>query len=59
MIFFKFGKEEYKNDRLITILECTVGLMIGTEIVWKKIKKSGKAIIITTLTQSLGTFVIV
>lgn len=44
---------------LIPILECTVGLMIGTEIVWKKIKKSGKAIIITTLTQSLGTFVIV
>lgn len=44
---------------LIPILECTVGLMIGTELVWKKIKKSGKAIIITTLTQSLGTFVIV
>ena len=44
---------------LIPILECTVGLMIGTELVWKKIKKSGKAIIITTLTQSLGTFIIV
>ena len=27
---------------LIPILECTVGLMIGTELVWKKIKKSGK-----------------
>lgn len=44
---------------LIPILECTVGLMIGTELIWKKIKKSGKAIIITTLTQSLGTFIIV
>lgn len=44
---------------LIPILECTVGLMIGTELVWNKIKKSGKAIIITTLTQSLGTFIIV
>lgn len=44
---------------LIPILECTVGLMIGTELVWKKIKKSGKAIIITTLIQSLGTFIIV
>lgn len=44
---------------LIPILECTVGLMIGTELVWKKIKQSGKAIIITTLTQSLGTFIIV
>lgn len=43
---------------LIPILECTVGLMIGTELVWKKIKQSGKAII-TTLTQSLGTFLIV
>lgn len=31
---------------LIPILECTVGLMIGTELVWKKIRKSGKAIII-------------
>lgn len=44
---------------LLPVLECTVGLMIGTELVWKKIKKSGKAIIITTLTQSLGTFLIV
>ena len=41
------------------ILECGVGLMIGTELVWQKIKKSGRAIIITTLTQSLGTFFIV
>lgn len=44
---------------IIPILECTVGLMIGTELVWKKIKESGKAIIITTLIQSLGTFIIV
>lgn len=33
--------------------------MIGTELVWNKIKRSGKAIIITTLTQSLGTFFLV
>ncbi len=44
---------------LIHIMECAVGLMIGTELVWKKIRKSGKTIIITTLTQSLGTFVLV
>lgn len=44
---------------LIPILECTVGLMIGTELVWNKVKKSGKSIIITTFTQSLGTFIIV
>lgn len=41
------------------ILECTVGLMLGTELVWKKIKKSGKSIVVTTLTQSLGTFLVV
>lgn len=44
---------------LVHILECGVGLMIGTELVWNKIKRSGKAIVITTLTQSLGTFFIV
>ena len=44
---------------VVHILECAVGLMIGTELVWKKIKRSGKAIIITTLTQSLGTFCMV
>lgn len=43
----------------IHVLECAVGLMIGTELVWKKIKKSGRSIIITTLTQSLGTFALV
>lgn len=47
----------YQN--VVHVLECAVGLMIGTELVWKKIKKSGRSIIITTLTQSLGTFLIV
>lgn len=41
---------------VVHVLECGVGLMIGTELVWNKIKRSGKAIVITTLTQSLGTF---
>ena len=44
---------------ILHVLECAVGLMIGTELVWNKIKRSGKAIIITTLTQSLGTFAVV
>lgn len=44
---------------IIEILECVVGLLIGTELVWNKIKKSGKQIIITTLTQSLGAFLVV
>lgn len=44
---------------LIHVLECAVGLMIGTELVWKKIKSYGKTLIVTTLTQSLGTFAVV
>lgn len=44
---------------VVHVLECAVGLMIGTELVWNKIKCSGKSIVITTLTQSLGTFFVV
>lgn len=33
--------------------------MIGTELVWKRLKQSGRQIIVTTLTQSLGTFLLV
>lgn len=44
---------------LINCLECSVGLLIGTELVFKKLKKNGSQIIITTLTQSIGTFIIV
>ncbi|SCJ72738.1 cytidylate kinase [Anaerotruncus sp. 2789STDY5834896] len=44
---------------IMHVLECAVGLMIGTELVWRKIRRSGKAIIITTLTQSIGTFLVV
>lgn len=43
----------------VRILECGVGLMIGTEIIWRDIKKSGSQIIVTTLTESLGTFLVV
>lgn len=46
-------------EATVHVLECTVGLMIGTELVWKKLKKSGKAIIVTTFTQSIGTFMVV
>ena len=44
---------------LLSLLECSVGLMIGTELVLKDLKKSGKQILITTLTQSLGAFLVV
>lgn len=44
---------------IITWMQCAFGLMLGTELVWRKIKTSGKALIVTTLTQSLGTFAFV
>lgn len=44
---------------IIDWMQVAFGLMLGTELVWKKIKKYGKALIITTLTQSLGTFAVV
>lgn len=44
---------------VVHILECGVGLMIGTELVWSRIRQYGKALIVTTLTQSLGTFALV
>lgn len=42
-----------------SILECVVGLMIGTELIWRKIKKAGKQIVVTTITESMGTFLVV
>ena len=44
---------------LLSIFECGMGLMIGTELVLKELKKSGKQIIVTTLFQSLMTFFVV
>lgn len=46
-------------ETLMRIIECTVGLLIDSELVWKKIKAAGMQIFITTLTQSVGTFLIV
>lgn len=37
-------------------MQCAFGLMLGTKLVWKKMKSYGKALIVTTLSQSLGTF---
>ena len=44
---------------IITWMQCAFGLMLGTELVWSRIKNYGKALIVTTLTQSLGTFAFV
>lgn len=44
---------------IIKIFECFAGVMIGREIVFKKIAKSGKQIIGITFVQSMGTFLFV
>ena len=44
---------------LESVLECTFGLMIGTELIWKQMKKAGPQIVVTTITESLGTFLVV
>lgn len=43
----------------VRVLECGVGLMIGTEIIWRDLKRSGSQIIVTTITESMGTFLVV
>lgn len=44
---------------LISLLECGMGLMLGTEMVWKRMRSYGKQVLIITLTESLGTFLVV
>ncbi|MEE8842260.1 MAG: cation:proton antiporter [Eubacteriales bacterium] len=44
---------------IITWMQVSFGLMLGTELIIRKIKSYGKALMITTLTQSLGTFLVV
>lgn len=42
-----------------SVLECVFGLMIGTEMIWKEMEKAGPLTLITTITESLGTFAVV
>lgn len=42
-----------------SLFECIFGLMIGTELIWKDIKKAGTRIMVTTITEALGTFFVV
>lgn len=42
-----------------SLLECVFGLMIGTELIWNQMKKAGPSILVTTITESLGTFIVV
>ena len=46
-------------NKVESLLECVVGLMIGTELIWSQMKKAGKQILVTTITESLGTFFVV
>lgn len=39
-----------------SIFQCIFGLMIGTELIWKRMKRAGVQIVVTTITESLGTF---
>ena len=44
---------------VVTWMQVSFGLMLGTELIFRKIRSYGKALMITTLTQSLGTFFVV
>ena len=37
-------------------MQCAFGIMLGSELIGRKLKRSGKALLVTTLTQSMGTF---
>lgn len=46
-------------NAIIDWMQIAFGIMLGTELVWRHIKSYGRALAVTTLTQSLGTFLIV
>ncbi len=49
----------HNYETILKVLECAVGFMIGTELVLKRLKESGKALIVTTIFQSVGTYLFV
>lgn len=44
---------------LLSFLECGMGLMLGGEMVWRKMRSYGRQIVVITLAQSLMTFAVV
>lgn len=56
-------KQEILDDSvyhtLISFLECGMGLMLGSEMVWRRMRSCGKQIVVITLAQSLMTFLVV
>lgn len=43
----------------IKLMECSMGMMIGSELLMSKLRKTGKQVVVTTFTQSIGTFLFV
>ena len=44
---------------MLNIFETAMGVMIGSELVLRELKRSGKQIVIATMFQSIGTFIVV
>lgn len=44
---------------LINFCEAILGLMIGSELIWKTLKKSGIQLLVICLTEALGAFILV
>lgn len=49
----------HSYETILKVLECAVGFMIGTELIIKKLKEHGKPLILTTISQSVGTYIFV
>lgn len=60
---FNFFNDSLTNaawfQAIVRIFEVLLGIMLGSELVISKLKKTGKQIVITTLWQSLLSFVVV
>lgn len=41
------------------LMECTAGMMIGTELILGNMKRTGGQLLVTTVAESLGTFLVV
>lgn len=55
----QFFMEEKFYRYILSWMQCSFGIMLGSELIWKRLKAYGKALVVTTLFQSLGTFFIV
>lgn len=44
---------------VIMWMQCAFGLMLGTELLWSKLRRYGKGLVVVTLAQSLGAFFLV